>query len=538
MKQWVLASAVLALGISACGGGGGGTGAPPVQSPPPPPPVSPPPPPPPPANTAPSISAIADKPAVDEGQPFAIDASGTTDVDGDSISFTISQIDGPALTLASEGGGLFRYDAPKVDADTQLVFEVSASDGTETSTDTVDVTIRNYARLPASTAWGSELSRASLGGAVRTIAGDSSYGTIFSLNARFLIVSESPAGSLEFRRMVPENDGALTVPVPDLIFAPDEQIAPAKFTFADFNLDTRDDLAVLSVSDSHVTIYKFEDGASGNDVVPGACAIGAARVGDDRPIGAVNEYPGLLVGTEGNGLTAVLNDGNPRDFGERTANAGTFSQTQRLTTSGTACALTRQIDLDEQDGYEIYAYDPVRQELVGYGEPVTWGATPKVTVPVRLPAPGMDLVDIDAGIGNNGEQLIAAVFSDGTHEGHHALLIFQSVGGVITQKTVMLPNGVPTDMIFTNIDDGPGPGIDFDFDSDIVITVPDTPYVYVFENLSSTSAPGAVNFADIAFYEVGFGVRTVAIGIANNTTGFDMIVGTEAGDIILYPQSN
>lgn len=114
------------------------------------------------------------------------------------------------------------------------------------------------------------------------------------------------------------------------------------------------------------------------------------------------------------------------------------------------------------------------------------------------------------------------------------MLMFQNAGGVITQTTVLLPSGVPSDMVFASDDDGHAN----DFDSDILIAVPETPYVYVFNNLSSPSAPGAVTFSDIAFHEVGFGVRTAAIGQVDDTIGQDLILGTDAGDVILYSQPN
>ena len=532
MKQWVIAGAVLAVSLSACGGGGSGSGSPPAASPPPPPP-------PPAGNSAPSVVAVVDKTVVDEGQPFAIDASATTDADGDTIAFTIRQTSGPQMNLTSEGGGVFRYQTPYVAADTPLSFEVTATDGEDASTILVDVAISNYARLPLSTQWGAELSRASMDGSVRAIGVDS-FPDPVTLNERLLVVSENAGGSLDIHRLTPAANGSLSVPSPTLTLAPDEQAGPAKIVFADFNLDTRMEFAVLSVTDSQVTAFRVEDGASGNDVVaesgsavvPGACALAAIRVGDDRPLASVGEYPGILVGTEGNGLTAMLNDGNPRDIGLPTSGAGEFSRTQSLATSGTACGFTAQSDLNGQGGYEIYAYDPVRQELVGYAEPVTTAATQTGTIAIQLPAPGMALVDIDVGIGSAGQELVAAVFSDGRHDGNHALLIFQNDGGMITQTTVTLPNGVPSDLAFASIDDG----LSNDYDSDVVITVPETPYLYVFENLSSASVPGVVEFSDVAYFEVGFGAHVVAISEVDDTFGEDLVVGTDNGEVILFNQ--
>ena len=147
MKQWVIAGAVLAVSLSACGGGGSGSGSPPASSPPPPPP-------PPPANIAPSVTITSNAIGTDEGQVAWIDATASTDADGDTLTFEIRQTGGPAILPAPGEADIdvmasrIAFSVPEVAADTDLEFEVSVSDGTDTSTQSFSLTARNIELSP------------------------------------------------------------------------------------------------------------------------------------------------------------------------------------------------------------------------------------------------------------------------------------------------------------------------------------------------------------------------------------------------------
>ena len=518
--------------LAACGGGGGGTAAP--ASPPPAPA-----PPPPAGNSAPQPVVTVNYPIVDEGRSFVIDASASTDSDGDALTFDIEQVSGITLPQESAAGGVFTYSTPMVGQDELVSFKVTVRDNETASETTVDITVRNYARAPLSTQWGGELFREALPtGAVRAFAHDDDNSAP-SLNNRLYIVSEDEDG-LVLHRETPAVDGSLHFSQPLLTFAPDESSVPAIFEFFDYNLDTQLDMAVLSPSDSGVETYLVqEDGAggftmidSGGATVSGACALTSAYVGEDRPTAGVNEFPGVLIGTHGNGLTALLNDGNPRD-------AGYFSRTLTVSTAGRACGLSAPLDLDGEGGYEVYAYDPARQEFTGFNEPVTTSTVSSLTFNASLPASDMKLVEVASGIGAAGQQLLAALFSDGVHEGHHAVLIFQNSGGSIQQTTINLPNGVPTDMVFATIDsEDPAYPSYSDYDSDLVIAVPGTPYIYVLENLSSPVSPGLVTFSDIAYVDVGFGVQTVDVLEATDDMSPDLITGSDAGIVVIHKNAD
>ncbi len=127
----VLAASLLA----ACGGGSGGSSSGSASTPPPTPTPTPS------GNTPPVAVASSESSKVTQGGAFVVTASGSTDADGDSLTFTWAQTAGPlALQGVSTQDTTLNLTAPIVTQDTALTFEVTASDGTASTTDTVTVT--------------------------------------------------------------------------------------------------------------------------------------------------------------------------------------------------------------------------------------------------------------------------------------------------------------------------------------------------------------------------------------------------------------
>lgn len=120
--------ALAGVSISACGGGGsssGGTTTTPTTT----------------TNTAPTVNAGSDQ-SVTETTTVQLDAA-ISDADGDALTITWSQSSGAAVTLSDASIEDPSFTAPDVATSEDLVFEVSATDGTATSSDTVTITVND-----------------------------------------------------------------------------------------------------------------------------------------------------------------------------------------------------------------------------------------------------------------------------------------------------------------------------------------------------------------------------------------------------------
>lgn len=87
-------------------------------------------------NRRPVADAGADF-TIDEGATGALDPSGSTDVDGDTLQFVWRQVEGPSTVVATDG----TFEAPLVEEDTPLVFRLTALDADLSDTATVVVTV-------------------------------------------------------------------------------------------------------------------------------------------------------------------------------------------------------------------------------------------------------------------------------------------------------------------------------------------------------------------------------------------------------------
>ena len=127
----------LSAALAACGGGGGGSGGTttPVTS----------------SNTAPTVSAGTDQ-TVTESATVQLDGS-ATDADGDMMTITWSQTSGTTVTLSSTSDEDPTFEAPDVASSEVLVFEISVTDGTATSTDTVSITVRDPSAFTNAPDW-------------------------------------------------------------------------------------------------------------------------------------------------------------------------------------------------------------------------------------------------------------------------------------------------------------------------------------------------------------------------------------------------
>ena len=90
-------------------------------------------------NDAPSAEAGSAQ-SVDEGDTVTLAGSGT-DPEGQSLTYTWVQTGGPAVVLDDASAAAPTFDAPEGLANSDITFELTVSDGTNSSVDTVAITV-------------------------------------------------------------------------------------------------------------------------------------------------------------------------------------------------------------------------------------------------------------------------------------------------------------------------------------------------------------------------------------------------------------
>ncbi len=88
---------------------------------------------------APTVDAGSDQ-LVDENQVVTLGAT-ATDPEGQGLTYTWTQVSGPAVVLSDSHGAAPSFTAPEGLSNTSIVFECSVSDGTNTSVDTVTIDV-------------------------------------------------------------------------------------------------------------------------------------------------------------------------------------------------------------------------------------------------------------------------------------------------------------------------------------------------------------------------------------------------------------
>ncbi len=125
-KHALLTSSLLIL--AACGGGGGGGGAPAGGGT---------------TNTAPVSNAGTDQ-SVDEQTSVTLDGTGSSDPDGNTLSYSWSQTGGVSVTLSNATSAQASFDGPDVGigSSTTLTFQLRVGDGNGAfDTATIDVAV-------------------------------------------------------------------------------------------------------------------------------------------------------------------------------------------------------------------------------------------------------------------------------------------------------------------------------------------------------------------------------------------------------------
>ena len=92
-------------------------------------------------NEAPTADAGPDQ-TVDSGASVTLDGSGSSDPEGDPLTFLWTQVAGPTVTLTGDDTDAPTFDAPVVMDDTVLTFSLTVDDTVNSDMDMVDITVR------------------------------------------------------------------------------------------------------------------------------------------------------------------------------------------------------------------------------------------------------------------------------------------------------------------------------------------------------------------------------------------------------------
>lgn len=489
--------------VTACSGGGGGG-----SSSTPTPPAS--------SNTAPVISVAISNASVEEGRGFSIDLTGSTDADGDTLTFSVTQTNGqsagnpPSDQTFATVDGLFAFGAPEVVADQTIEFEVSASDGQATVTDTVSISVVNVNLVPQ---------RALFGSTIETLMDVTAPQKSNLIVSSFLVFAEitgvgSGQAGLEFFKYPVDLD---TEAFENIVVTPienstrDQEVKLAFSAIFAPSFIGRDAIITMP-ADNRVALVS----ASGDPEmaefsnIEGLCnvkGVVAGRVAD------------LLFGTESDGLRLRFNDDRSFISPGAPGSAGMFSSFTDLTTSGNACNFVVDeassiVSLLDLENGEIHNWD-----IIDSGNAFDLAVIELDSISVDLPA-NLEVADFQALRDTSGHVIFKIAMTDGVHQGDHRLIFYNNdfSGGTVFEKTeFQWTKGIPRNLTTIPTNDGSSP-----LSSDTFLTLETVPFGVVVETTGDLfMGDSGPSFGSFAYAPIPLGTSHTSISFSN--FAFDLL---------------
>ena len=454
-----LSASVLALAACGGGGGGGGTSTPTTTSPPPPSP-------PPPANAAPAIVTAVGNSTPDEGQTFTLDASGTSDPESDPLTFSWAQLSGPAVDIPDTSMEvLAELRVPELNETSVATFEVTVSDGTNESKQSLDITLTDIHQEPRFDAEPALLDTLSFDDPVEAVFVDNRISFSMSGANTAFVATELPTGEklrIQQLGLSPADELGIVNPASIL----EDPTKPASFASAHVMGASQyywSSFAVLEEATNRLKVfvqYDAEETLENVLSLPVKSPCASYRI--TKPF---NNWNGpMLIGSREGGFSLIDTNngyqGSPpevplyRTFGTVESFCAIYAAENPLqgqtynSYDPTMITLPDVVALNS-DTNEIYHY---KQSV--YADPYTseYGA-PEITELDLQTSESLQLVAStrigrfsDFGTG------MALVFTDGKHNGTHRLVIIgTNVNRVIIQGTYNWSKGVPADVLLDDL---------------------------------------------------------------------------------------
>ena len=456
-----------ALGsFAACSGGGGGGGGS-TPTPAPSPPQS--------SNNAPvPVITTPDGTVVETGQTLRLDATGSTDADGDQLTFTWTQTGNVLFPELPSQASQLTITAPAVTQSETVTIELAVADGLATRTTTVAITVNPISLGAPHAEFATELNRVS-----SSLYPNFEFATVFlrtasSTAANFGLLikhfdqtnalishQSSPNGNLsdislseEFNTSYSRDDDIL------LAIGSDVTSTIGSEVFLVNNTTGTVDVFEQSVASPFLQLLSTFNAVN-------ACAV----IADDVNSG----FDDLIIG--GNqGITIYANDDTA---------AGTFNTTNVLTASGEYCYMrlmptAPDVVLAAFNSSDNTLHFWQNFSLTGAGITHTEYAVP---IPAGLSIEGV------AFVGDFNKAIVAIALSDGNDEGTNQLLLWSKEGATVRTETLAWNRGVPTGVHFLDYHEPVNSG---EYSPNILITLRDYAQMLIFES------SGEVSLSDIS----------------------------------------
>lgn len=499
-KRALLAST--AFGLAACsGGGGGGSSSPPA-----------------PPNAAPTAVVIVDNSSPDEGQPFIIDASGSTDADGDALMITIAQTNGPdagpppADLVVPAVQGVQGFSAPEVSVDEEMIFEITVSDGEDSVALSVTITAVNVIREPIAAGFviGTEL-KVEHAPTALLASKDSFTPDVF----RIFGLKGTDRGSTALFILETRPDGVfrdeIVVPTPEF------PNPAGKFgVFTDFfRFERRPTVVFFDEVQQLISIY------AGLDVEPTEYRFAGMEQLDSKPCAATS-WPtevgftisqALIVGTRGDGIIQL--EGEPNEA----IKTFMFDSSESLIAGGEYCSLwlyqLRSFGGGEPSLFDVLAIDHSSKQYVILDSQAD-GSFETIG-----PVPLQDAEDITIFSADRGDwRGFAVAYEHSAQPGDFLTQVYLQDQDPITGDdldtftlidTLDAAIGEPSYMLMADILG--------DFADEVVVFSDQSPYLAIFEGQLNDTAT-TQSFLSPSYIEIGLGA-TQALDVDNRAFSLD-----------------